>query len=202
MTTQYVPDSPHNDKELYTFVNDLHIHAPNELKIKGYLFNPSNQKEYYLGDNLDMTNCKKMDVRTTQSHINILRTAYGNRFIAGNHEAQRDCDRLVIIKPGIGVMHGDLIFWGIEKSEKYRRKDHGAGFLKRFFWVNALEALEAGYDRKISKEDIDRFDEICKVHGVHTIIVGHLHPEKTITTISPQGNKLIALKRGVNDLWL
>jgi len=188
--------------ELYTFVNDLHIFAPNELKIKGDQFNPQLPREYYIGDNLDLINCKKKHVAVLQERINNLRVLYGDRFITGNHEAQRDRDRLVIIKPGIAVMHGDLIFWGADKSERYRRKDHGAGFLKRFFWVNALETVEAGYNRKISKEDIDRFDEICKVHGVHTIIVGHLHPEKTITTISPQGNKLIALKRGVNDLWL
>ena len=188
--------------ELYTFVNDLHIFAPNELKIKGDQFNPQLPREYYIGDNLDLINCKKKDVPKVQALIDFLREKYGKRFITGNHEAQRDMDKLIIIKPGVAVMHGDLIFWGIEKSEKYRKKDHGAGFLKRFFWVNALETVEAGYNRKISKEDIDRFDEICKVHGVHTIIVGHLHPEKTITTISPQGNKLIALKRGVNDLWL
>ena len=188
--------------ELYTFVNDLHIFAPNELKIKGDQFNPQLPREYYIGDNLDLINCKKKDVPKVQELIDFLREKYGKRFITGNHEAQRDMDKLIIIKPGVAVMHGDLIFWGADKSERYRRKDHGAGFLKRGLWVNALESLEAGYDRKISKEDLIRFDYLCEKYSVHTIIVGHLHPEKTITTISPQGNKLIALKRGVNDLWL
>ena len=186
----------------FRFINGSHEGAPNQLEGFDNPYNPYDESEYYVGDNIDLTNCKKKHVAVLQERINNLRVLYGDRFITGNHEAQRDRDRLVIIKPGIAVMHGDLIFWGIEKSEKYRKKDHGAGFLKRFFWENALETVEAGYNRKISKEDIDRFDEICKVHGVHTIIVGHLHPEKAITTISPQGNKLIALKRGVNDLWL
>ena len=189
------------EKELYTFVNDGHEYAPNQLKGFKNPYNPRDKREYYIGDNLDLINCKKKDVPKLQARLNELRAQYGDRFITGNHEAQRDRDRLVIIKPGIAVMHGDLIFWGIEKSERYRMKDHGAGFLKRALWVNALEAVEAGYDRKISETDLIRFDAICKQYGVHTIIVGHLHPGSTID-IKRGGNRLIALKRGVNQVWL
>lgn len=187
--------------QLFTFINDLHIYAPNELEGFRNCFNPNDLNEYFLGDNFDLTNCKKKEVRAVQRELDKLKEKYGDRFITGNHEAQRDTDRLVIIKPGIAVMHGDDIFWGREKSVKYRRKDHGAGFLKRGLWVNALEAFEAGYDRKISKEDIERFIAICKHYGVHTIIVGHLHPAKQII-LKQDGFTLICLKRGVTTLSL
>lgn len=185
---------------LFKFVNDLHLHAPNALDINNP-FNPSNPREYYIGDNLDMTNCKKKDVQKVQREINFWRDLYGYRFITGNHEAQRDSDTLVVVKQGVGVMHGDDIFWGREKSLQYRRKEHGAGFLKRSLWVNALEAFENGYDRKVSEEDLVRFDSLCKHHGVPTIIVGHMHPKETFE-INRNGNKLIVLKRGVNELCL
>lgn len=189
------------DLELFTFVNDIHEEAPNELAGFRNCYNPSDKNEYYIGDNIDLINCKKKDVARLQARINELRLLYGDRFITGNHEAQRDSDRLVIIKPGVAVMHGDLIFWGKEKSEKYRRKDHGAGFLKRGLWVNALEAFEAGYDREISEEDIHRFIDLCHQHNVHTIIVGHMHP-KVQKILQRADLTLIVLKRGVTTLRL
>lgn len=187
--------------ELHTFVNDIHKKAPNEIGGLQNPFDPSNPREWYLGDNWDIINCKKKDVKFVQEQIDMLRVLYGKRFITGNHEAQRDSDRLVIVKPGIAAMHGDLIFWGKEKSEKYRQKDHGAGVLKRALWVNALEAVEAGYDRKVSEEDLIRFDAICATAGVHTIIVGHMHPtSQRVITRGP--NTLIVLKRGITTLSL
>lgn len=188
-------------KSLYTFISDLHEGAPNELQGYAYPYQPQNDKEYYVGDNIDMTNCKKSKVKFYQDKLNKLKQFYGDRLITGNHEAQRDTDRLVIIKPGIAVMHGDDIFWGRNKSAEYRQKDHGAGFLKRGLWVNALEAIEQGYDRKVSDQDLNRFSAICDTFGVHTIIVGHLHPTKQLD-IDHNGKKLIVLKRGITTLAL
>lgn len=186
---------------IYTFINDLHIYAPNELEGYRNCFNPSDENEFFLGDNFDLINCKKKEVKNVQREIDKLKEKYGKKFITGNHEAQRDTDSLVIVKPGIAAMHGDDIFWGREKSVKYRQKDRGAGFLKRGLWVNALEAFEQGYDRKVSDEDLKRFDSVATANGVHTIIVGHLHPKDQLN-INYNNKRLVVLKRGITTLLL
>ena len=106
----------------FRFINDSHEGAPNQLEGFDNPYNPYDESEYYLGDNIDLTNCKKKHVAVLQERINNLRVLYGDRFITGNHEAQRDRDRLVIIKPGIAVMHGDLIFLVLKSLRSTERK--------------------------------------------------------------------------------
>ena len=154
----------------------------------------------YGGDNIDLVNSRKYQIPYFQSEINRIKALLGDRFITGNHEAQRDSDCIYIIpNTRTGVMHGDYIFWGKEKSDKYRQKKHGAGFLKRFFWVNALEAFENGYDRKVTTEDLERFYEYCIRKNVDRIIVGHRHPSEHLE-IDYKGKRLTVCKRGLTEL--
>ena len=186
-----------------TIIHDVHEGSPMEMKFKHNTYNPANENEYYNGDNIDMTNCKKKMVGHCQAKINELRKLYGRRFITGNHEAQRDADLLVIIpRTDVGIMHGDFIFWGAEKSMKYRRKDHGAGFLKRGLWVNALEAFENDYDRPVKQEHLDRANLICSSKNLSRLIVGHKHPSKQGDYKLVCGATLTTLPRGINKLWL
>ena len=184
----------------FKFINDLHLYAPNAI-LDESVFSPSNSREFYLGDNYDLANCKKSDVKEVQDKVTRLKRLYGGRFISGNHERQSDSDSLVKINNDVAVMHGDLIFWGEEKSKDYRSKPHGAGFLKRGLWVNALEAIENGYNRKVSSEDRGRFSAMAVSYKVKRIIVGHLHPSEQLD-INVDGCLLTVLKRGVTELEL
>lgn len=185
----------------YKFLYDTHQGSTNSVDV-GHSLDLKDPFLIYGGDNFDLTNCKKDQVKFFQSEINRIKSVIGDRFISGNHEAQRDSDKLYII-PGTrtGVMHGDYIFWGKEKSDKYRMKKRGAGFLKRLFWVNALEAFENGYNRKISTEDLDRFYEYCIRKNVDRLVVGHLHPDKHLE-IDYKGKRLTVCKRGLTELDL
>lgn len=190
--------------KLITVLNDIHEGSTMELKFPKSPYNPKDPDEYYIGDNIDLVNCKKKLVKFYQDKLNQLRVAYGRRLITGNHEAQKDADLLVIV-PGTntGLMHGCLICWGEEKSMKYRRKDHGAGFLKRGLWVNALEAFENGYDRPITSEDLERASRIAKAKQLDRLIIGHKHPSKRQTYKLLNGaSELIVLPRGINQVWI
>lgn len=184
----------------FKFINDLHLYAPNAI-LDESVFSPSNSREFYLGDNYDLANCKKSDVKEVQDKVTRLKRLYGGRFISGNHERQSDSDSFAKINNDVAVMHGDHIFWGEEKSKDYRSKPHGAGFLKRGLWVNALEAIENGYDRKISDKDLDRFFDFAMKINVKRIIVGHLHPSKQLD-VECSGRVLTVLKRGATELEL
>lgn len=183
----------------YYFVYDLHLGAPNQLEGR-YVIDWADERMIYGGDNLDLANCLKKHSNSLQFAVDQAKKFAGWRFKSGNHERQKDFDYLTKIPNSrVGYMHGDLIFWGWEKSKAYRAKDHGAGFLKRTFWVNALDALENGYDRKISSEDLDRFYDIAVANDVDEIIVGHLHP-KQILRVNYKGKILTVCPRGITAL--
>lgn len=184
------------------FHTDTHIGATNQLP--GFSekdLDPSNENEWVLGDVFDLTNCKKKEVKLLQGRLDHFRKLYGKRYITGNHEAQKDADLFQWIdqSKGVAAMHGDFIFWGLEKSFKYRNKDHGAGLLKRLLWVNAIEAIEKGYDRQVNSDDLNRFSGYCKSNGIKVLIVGHMHPKKTLK-IYHGDLVLIVLKRGTSAL--
>lgn len=186
------------------FHADFHIGAPNQLEGYGpQNLDPSNFDEWVLGDVYDLVNTKKSLVEAAEAEFKKMRALYGRRYITGNHEAQGDYDHFEWVdeEKRIAVMHGDYIFWGNEKSMKYRRKSHGAGFLKRLLWVNAVEAFEAGYDRQLKEDDLDRFVKFCKLNQIKTLIVGHLHPSKPIDFMR-DGRRLIVLKRGTTMIDL
>lgn len=183
----------------YKFVFDIHEGSTMQIA-KCSDFKWDQADIIYGADNIDMTNCKKSMVNHYQELIYKLKNILGDRFLTGNHCAQRDSDRLYKIpNTRVGVMHGDLIFWGKEKSQKYRNKKHGAGFLKRGLWVNALEALENGYDRKVNDDDLERFHALCLIYDVDRIIVGHLHPKRQID-IFYKGKHLTICQRGLTEL--
>lgn len=184
----------------FKFINDLHLYAPNSI-LDESVFSPSNSREFYLGDNYDLANCKKSEVKEVQEKVTKLKRLYGGRFISGNHERQNDQDKFVLVTESVYTMHGDLIFWGGQKSQDYRSKPHGAGFLKRGVWVNALEAFENGYDRKVNDTDLSRFIDLAVKIDAKRIIVGHLHPSKQLD-IECNGRLLTVLKRGVTELEL
>lgn len=184
----------------FKFINDLHLYAPNAI-LDESVFSPSNSREFYLGDNYDLANCKKSDVKEVQDKVTRLKRLYGGRFISGNHERLNDQDKFVLVTESVYVMHGDLIFWGAQKSQDYRSKSHGAGFLKRGVWVNALEAFENGYDRKVNDTDLARFLDLALKIDAKRIIVGHMHPSKQLD-IEWGGRVLTVLKRGVTELEL
>lgn len=185
----------------YKFLFDKHAGSTNSIEL-GKSLDLNDPLLIYGGDNFDMTNCRKDQVKFFQSEIDRCKQMLGDRFISGNHEAQKDSDRIYIIpNTRTGVMHGDYIFWGKEKSDKYRQKKHGAGFLKRGLWVNALEAFENGYNRKVTTEDLERFYQYCVKKNVDRIIVGHLHPNEHLE-IDYKGKRLTVCRRGLTELEL
>ena len=208
----------------FRVINDLHLGAPNALfktKEHANIFTPESNVEIYLGDNFDLANCSKDDVLYIRSLIIGYKEKYGARFITGNHERQRDeeTERSGYMYRGyhndkpylIHFQHGDFVFWGQEKSKAYRAKEWGAGFLKRGLWVNFLEALEQGYDRKLNGVDLFRAKlallHASKIAAFDTssfskafLVVGHLHPKKNLFIELGSNTYLLVLKRGVNDI--
>lgn len=184
-----------NKKKFWT---DVHEGAKNEIS----LMLPENPDEdtYFLGDIFDLSNCKKSDVKYYQGQINAYRQKMGQRYRLGNHERQRDRDILLHIGYGVGIMHGDEISWGAKRSMNYRSGEHGAGFFKRVMFTEAREIVEQGWERELSEEDLQRADDLMAMAGCHTVIIGHCHPRKQRVYKTPNGRKLIVLKRGLTEL--
>ena len=189
--------------QLYTFHNDYHLFGVNQLMKPtpeniARIFHPENELEYDIGDNWELENCEYKDVNLVQHYINKYAKLYGpKRFNPGNHGVQHDRDFMMHINEDVGVMHGDEICWPLERSIKFRAGEPGAGFLKRQVWGRLI----ADHNGNISREDMERFEAVAIRENKKKIIIGHTHIKDT-ETFERGGRKLVALKRGTNQLWL
>lgn len=195
-----IPQAEYPDTEV-DFWFDCHVGADNSIP-----YDPDYRKITVAGgDIFCRANIKESYVPTQTSRIELEVERLGDMFLFGNHEKWRDKDVMKKLTPAVGVMHGDKIFWGDAKSEKYRNGKLGSGFLKRKVWTNALESIENGYDRKVNEEDLNRAFSVASQYGVRVLIVGHLHPRKTLIYDVVHAEKrirLIVLKRGLTTINL
>jgi len=188
------------EQHLKTFVADLHRGAKNELHCD---YDLSDKNLYIVGDVYCMANIPKSEVKKQQNNIDRERNILKNRYITGNHERQRDQDRVEKINSQVGVMHGDYIMWGHNRSVEYRSGKHGLGSLmyklKGTLWVNTLEAIEHGYERELNKNDLERALGVCRHNALKVVIIGHGHfPE--LVRQNYKGIKVIGLPRGKTQL--
>lgn len=137
------------------------------------------------GDDLDRTNCKKSELNSLEYLFESYIWHNCNGFNTGNHYAGKDYDELktyIINGKRVGFIHGDRVSWGLEKSTKYRNKDHGAGWFKRNIIVNAIEGAELLIDRTRSNKlyrNIELFVN-TEAKDCDIVFMSHLHPRKTI----------------------
>lgn len=180
---------------------DIHIGAANEIYPNPPYVGTDN--EFLIGDIIDLANCPSSWIKYRADQLDKYQFGYGDRYIIGNHERQgSDGDLFKIIDTISGkavLAHGDMQSWGQTKAFDYRSKPHGAGFMKRIFWVNALENFERVFDRKYKSGFILRARNLMQACGANTYCCGHLHPKQRVQINVPEG-KIIILSRGRSEV--
>lgn len=195
---------------IYSIFTDYHLFAPNALcthaEFISLVFKEKQTpgvRLVYLGDNGDRANCTKDKVAwVTEFLRKMIASGLWFIFLFGNHEREEFLNNVVPkFKAVRGVLfdHGDFRFWGIEKALKYRRKSHGAGFLKRGLVVKGIEMFEKNFESNINEDFVSNAISLMKNNSCHTYVCGHKHPDKT-TIIKRGAHTIIVLARGLTRL--
>lgn len=156
------------------------------------------------GDIVDMSNCKRKDIDMGLKCLYALKSLCekkGGALIRGNHELNQIEAPDFALLGGVYFEHGDRgLFWTMEKSDAYRGKQPGSGFLKR----SASKYYDVFRDLKPWKPDQmfwDRVDYIVRLHSPKAIVLGHVHPTENI--LLKRGNvEIHILKRGIHTIDL
>ena len=172
---------------------------------------PSGYLKVYLGDNMDLTGCRKKKVEHYKQQMSVLRES-GDFDIwkTGNHELHYEENKkfaYIIVNDDLLYIftHLEYILWGKKKADKFRNKKPGSGYFKWKFLSPLFQKLRAFKKFKIKDEAMERAIEYafnCQLligktfKGV--IIVGaHAHPKKDVKRTSNVVT-LHVLPRGVN----
>ncbi len=172
--------------------NDIHFFAPHALNV-----NLETSANVILnGDIVDLASCKKKEVGKAKNYIEKLRGIYGLRYVSGNHEL--DFWNKSYSKDGVVFTHGDYIFWGKEKADKFRSKAPGAGWLKRHIGIPIVNAVRPK-QAELTVEEIHLCISEMKIYCDNTIVLGHKHFDKIID-IKVNKHRIIVLPRGVHEI--
>lgn len=187
-----------------TFYNDIHLFAPNALDfdLRRFSFGPS---FFYLGDIVDLANVRKKDLAEARKLYQWFKSKLNINWIDGNHERMSmENDVFIATLPGykrVIMAHGDFESWGSDKAREYRQKLQSAGWLKRTFVVNTIEAYEKALGRSVSKSTAQRAALLAKNYGCTVYVGGHLHVDKIYDQMV-DGVRVIFLPRGVTTMTL
>jgi UDP-2,3-diacylglucosamine pyrophosphatase LpxH len=184
---------------IVTFVCDLHIGSPIQIMEDQYMNVQSDENTFFLGDIIDLANCKKSEIKKYQDVYLQLKRKHGENIIPGNHERSGISEH-VIKRPNFVAVHGDLQA-NLKRWTEYRSKPHGAGFLKRTFLVPFIREAEMIVERKPKSDFLDRAADFSLAFGMNTYICGHFHPKNKIE-IMHKGVRIIILPRGITKLDL
>lgn len=173
------------------FYSDLHFFAPHSIEIKLEF----GSDIYYIGDIIDMANCKKDKVSEADSYRIFLKNNCKGNFLNGNHELSLDTD-IFIKRKGICITHGDIFDWEKEKFDYWRtKKKPGKKAIKRF-GVKILHFFRKIKSKgSISKKTMTKAAQYAKEQKCHTIVFGHKHPAKLVDQIH-DGIRIVCVPRG------
>lgn len=164
------------------------------------------------GDNIDLAACHPDDVmrgRQMERELSVKHSHESvlfNRYIPGNHERTTTKNVIAVIKLPNGrcilCAHSDLET-NPEKYSDYRKKKHGAGWLKRKLLVPLIDKFDDIKNAKIKEGLIKRAVALAHLHGCDGYLGGHVHPEEPLRewhngveiVIGPQGFNLFTFAK-------
>jgi hypothetical protein len=174
--------------------NDIHLKGPHPVKVN-WEYGPHC---YYLGDNVDLSHCRKEDVLNALITLTFMSNLFQDRFVRGNHElnAIDKPDKLVVGKTLL--THGDYIFWPKKYADRYRQKPQGANWLKRWFSFSGIDPIRFLLpEARLHRRSLRKMAFLAKKNKCTMIVVGHRHPKRTIR-YEYRGIKIIVLPPGKN----
>ncbi len=179
-------------KKEFIIYSDLHIGGPKEIRMP-FLFS---KNTVFLGDNFEIKNSLRsnlVNIKRLRKETRKKCLKNGGIYVSGNHSLQNK--DLQFKRGKILFLHGDLIHYGKEGAEKWRKKKQGKSktywYLLKYYKkivsddrVNPLEIryLEGAYSTAIKNN--------CNV-----VLMGHFHKKKLID-IKYKGIRIIIVPRG------
>lgn len=194
-------------------INDCHQFGPHQLfESSDHLFEKIVTSPYPVigaGDNFDIKNSLLENVAVAvehNQHARKLAQMHNARFsfpvvepwLDGNHEIGEGTGQLFAMILGGFITHGHIPQWSKEKVDKWRKKEAGAGWLKRNFLVKPISTFRHLIPVKPSKETLDWVDYNVP-QNFERIYMGHKHPPE-IMIFRHSYRQIIYLPRGVNDV--
>lgn len=185
-------------------INDCHIGGPHQIHSHDEILYTLNYAQYpvaYLGDNYDVANCKRDEVWKIISQKKLIYTKMRQQdvFCRGNHGLNCIHAPDSHFKDGILFEHGDYLFWGNERADKFRSQKPGAGWFKRNLITRPLDSLRWLKDPHLNDTAKRYIDALPST--IHTIICGHRHPTGNIVE-KYNGRSVLILKRGIQTIDL
>ena len=179
----------------YIVASDIHYFGADPFKTEKSI----PQGAILLGDIVDLKNCDYNKLQSATTYYNRLKELMGDRYVTGNHEAQSDIEKPYVIN-GIAFFHGDSICYGMEESILQRSKKHGAGVIERWFKKKFSQGRKLN---DFTENDLSKYvlglRRAFFDYKVHTIVMGHIHPNKLIDAKLPFG-RVIVVPRGITEI--
>lgn len=181
--------------------NDLHFYAAHSLpQFLQEVFSSGTRDPsvYLLGDIIDVGNCHRSEIVNVVEQARRLKDWYGERYIAGNHERGVTGSQSYLQVRDTLLAHGDIEWWGIEKSKANKNSYRGLGPLE-YKSRAILDDMRHWRQPSFSNEFLERVSEVCYKTGTTQYICGHKHPREKMQT-EYKGIRIQVLPRGRNTV--
>ena len=179
---------------IYTIYTDLHIGSP--YLEKDILPTTKEQilaeNSYDVGDTFEIKNCDPKDLNNLLIRQANFQQLFHGRYVTGNHSVDKGKGIKQIIIGDILFIHGDYIFMGQEKAEKFRNEQGGQG-------SGIIQKIGSKFHGKVSKKEAKQLAEYAKSFGVSTIVTGHVHVKSVFDKVI-DGIRVINCPRGRTEI--
>jgi predicted phosphodiesterase len=179
----------------YTIFSDVHLCGPLAMQVQ-WEYGPNC---VYLGDNVDLTHCRKKDLPAALEMFSFLKDRF-KIFCHGNHDHGERGDEQKIHER-ILFMHGDSVFWNQSKSDSFRCKDYGQGSWLNWLWQHLLDKIFARLPVRFNSLQRWKLEFFSRTSGVDVIVLGHRHV-KQVKKIRVTGCDVYIVPRGRTELIL
>jgi len=183
--------------EKVLIMSDTHFYGPHTLdkKVLTEFKNSEIKIKISMGDIQDIKWTLKDEIKEAtkeQTEFSLYCAKNGIIELEGNHDLKKGI--LFYVKDGVLYTHGHYVSWDqktIDKKSKASRD--GVSSWKRKAFYAAVKSKPFGH---LSKQEIKKASELAKKHNCHTIVFGHVHPEKLID-IKYDGIRIINVPQGL-----
>lgn len=154
------------------------------------------------GDIVDLSACKKKDVKQLRAYQDRLKEKWGYFYIRGNHDLMPTWYKELIIGKTL-FTHGHLVGDSkrVAKWTKYENKKAGANFWK-LIWVDVADDMDWIKGMRPLPDDIIRSAaKLAKSYGCVEVILGHYHPLKELR-YEHDGVVVRCLPKGFNHIQI
>lgn len=154
------------------------------------------------GDIVDLSACKKKDVKSAKEYQNYLLKKWGKFYVRGNHDLLPEGVFQLVIGQTMfvhGHLNGDSK--RVAKWLRYERQSAGAGWLKQL-WVGVADDMDwlKGI-MPLPNDVVKSVAALARSYGCTEVILGHFHPLTELRRIE-NGVTVRCLPKGMNHIMI